>query len=386
MILNIPTLFAVNVLCSVIFFIATLIAGYVEPKRSFWRSWTFCFGFGTFSLICSTVGFAYSQFAALQIGNFFLFPTFYFYVEGMARLANKSVSRTFLYIGTLLAAGAAFYSFTEQQSQYTDTLNQITVVVSCTFCIRLLLTSPLQEQTSRYGFLFSAVLHSSISAFHLIYLIFSPWNEIDDGIHASILTTHLLVGIIFTVLNGTFLFAFVHERIARDNREEALRDPLTNAFNRRAFDQFLKLLLARKDPEPFALFQFDLDHFKSVNDKYGHPAGDQVLIEFVRLLKSMTPKPRFVARLGGEEFAVIASNTTREQTERTAERIRQSLQDMSVELGTGQKINVTTSIGVYFGLSDRPYSELLSAVDQSLYSAKKSGRNQTVMTDCSQVG
>lgn len=157
----------------------------------------------------------------------------------------------------------------------------------------------------------------------------------------------------------------------------ALTDPLTGLPNRRAFEESLarEVALAIRHVRPLSLLLLDLDHFKRVNDTLGHPTGDEVLASFGLLLARQGRRGDVVARIGGEEFAVVLPETGKEQAAATAERIRIAVS--SSPLGTRTKVPVTVSIGVA-SLPHRcgDLEALVSAADEALYAAKSAGRDR----------
>jgi diguanylate cyclase (GGDEF)-like protein len=151
-------------------------------------------------------------------------------------------------------------------------------------------------------------------------------------------------------------------------------DGLTGAKNRRAFQDQLEIEYnrARRYDTPFSLLLLDLDKFKEYNDKFGHPAGDDVLRKVVMVLRENSRIHDFVARYGGEEFAVILPNTPREGALVMGERFRRSIQQASWTLRP-----ITASVGVATLTPDMTQSEtLVLQADKSLYYAKQNGRNQ----------
>jgi two-component system cell cycle response regulator len=158
----------------------------------------------------------------------------------------------------------------------------------------------------------------------------------------------------------------------------ALSDGLTGLHNRRFFDELVTLECQRsvRQRTDLSLIVIDLDRFKQVNDRYGHPAGDSVLEEVARRLRASVRSSDVVARYGGEEFAVILANTGAVSARTFAERIRQAIGGNRVA-AEGREIAVTASIGVAT-MPDRAAckEELLQRADRALYRAKRLGRNQ----------
>lgn len=378
MILDIPTLFAVNVLCSLVFATATLLAAYVDRDRTYWRHWCLCFSFGVASLFTSTFSLAAGSGLLFMGGHILLVPTFYFYYAGSRGLAGHHVPIKYLYIALAIVAPLTAVCYSIGPKALSEVPAQIYVIAVAISCTYLFSRPPFQNLSSRYGFICANLLQTAMTALHIFHSVNGHY-PIAGLTEANVTTAHLLATIIYTVLTGTFLFSLFHERSALENKKEALKDPLTDAYNRRAFDQYLKLLLARSDPPDFALMHFDLDHFKSINDRFGHASGDEVLIAFVKILRDVTPQPRFVARLGGEEFAVIASDITNMHARETADLIRQALETTAFTFAAGGSASVTTSVGLYCGNGDGLSGPaLMDEVDKSLYEAKRSGRNRVV--------
>ncbi|NWG76362.1 MAG: diguanylate cyclase, partial [Rubrivivax sp.] len=168
------------------------------------------------------------------------------------------------------------------------------------------------------------------------------------------------------------------EELQAQLREQAIRDPLTGAFNRRYLMETLERELARaaRDHDPLSLVMIDLDHFKVVNDTYGHLAGDWALQYLVQLIERKTRKSDIVCRYGGEEFVVLLPQTSLADAMRRAEEWRAALQNSPAQF-SNETIAFTISMGV---ASNNPLEltsdRLLSLADQALYAAKQGGRNR----------
>ena len=161
---------------------------------------------------------------------------------------------------------------------------------------------------------------------------------------------------------------------------QATHDVLTGIWNRRAIMDFLfeELERARRHHHPLGLMMIDLDHFKLINDRYGHAAGDVVLRAVAnQLQQSVRPYDR-VGRYGGEEFMVILSNMNVEEVHRRAEKLRAAVEQNVIQCD-GERILITMSIGATATIPDRPFerSRLLRLADIALYEAKEQGRNRT---------
>lgn len=166
----------------------------------------------------------------------------------------------------------------------------------------------------------------------------------------------------------------------RHQEAENGRDVLTRLFNRRFLPAVIsrEIHVAQTRNSGFALLLLDLDHFKRVNDGYGHDAGDLVLQQAATLLLSCVRNGDFVFRYGGEEFLVMLVEVDKESALRVAELIRSKFESAQFQLGQGRALNVTASIGVavYDGHPDHQY--VLKRADAAMYEAKQSGRNRAV--------
>jgi len=171
--------------------------------------------------------------------------------------------------------------------------------------------------------------------------------------------------------------------------ELALTDALTELPNRRAIEDWgaRELKAAERHGFHFWLIEADLDHFKLVNDTYGHEVGDLVLKTFARQLAANTRASSLCGRLGGEEFVVVLSHIDRDGVLTAADRIRRRLGQECFEVG-GNVFSVTVSIGIagFHGVHAPKFHDLLREADQALYAAKRGGRNQIQVAVSQAVG
>jgi diguanylate cyclase (GGDEF)-like protein len=162
-------------------------------------------------------------------------------------------------------------------------------------------------------------------------------------------------------------------------KKAATTDGLTGLFNRAHFDQFMveQFAIAQRDRTCLSLLLLDVDKFKSVNDKYGHPAGDQVLRYLGKLLRSAARAQDVAARYGGEEMCLVLVGTPRLTAATVAESIRRAIVAQPINIGA-DALPITASIGVASFEPGSPFKEvshLLKAADLAVYAAKKGGRN-----------
>lgn len=177
-----------------------------------------------------------------------------------------------------------------------------------------------------------------------------------------------------------------HAELTQANQrllEMANTDALTGVGNRRWFEEQGRREIERafRQQEPLCLLIFDVDHFKRINDTYGHDAGDQVLRVLSAQVRGGLRGVDLLARFGGEEFIVMLPSTTLAEAAQVAERLRASLEQSPVDLGSGQSERMTVSVGIcQLGSAAGDLDGLLKEADVALYRAKRTGRNRVCVT------
>jgi diguanylate cyclase (GGDEF)-like protein len=183
------------------------------------------------------------------------------------------------------------------------------------------------------------------------------------------------------IRSGARIVQLQHQLVAarEELREKAMHDNLTGLLTRGAFFELSEheCARARRSRTRISIVMADIDHFKSINDRYGHPGGDEVLREVARRLRSTFRKEDSVGRYGGEEFVALAAGCDTADAIGLAERFRQAVEREPFAIGA-ERITVTTSVGVVTGEVIDGLPELVRAADDALYRAKASGRNRVV--------
>jgi len=216
-----------------------------------------------------------------------------------------------------------------------------------------------------------------------------PPASSSDGLFGSVWMTVLsFEALLLTISSAFLLLAMAKERTELRHRKAAMVDPLTGIANRRSFLQDASMLakLHATNPRPTAFLVIDLDHFKSINDRFGHAVGDRVLEIFTEAARKSMRGSDLVGRLGGEEFAAVLADTSREKAVVVAERIRETFAQMAQEVD-GLPVCGTVSIGLVHCL-DRTLdvTELLAQADHALYYAKERGRNRVEVASLDMAG
>jgi diguanylate cyclase (GGDEF)-like protein len=183
----------------------------------------------------------------------------------------------------------------------------------------------------------------------------------------------------FSVIGYQMAASLEHSQRFSSIKNIATYDTLTNLYNRRYFEESLGIEVQKSfsNKTPLSIIMVDIDHFKKMNDTFGHPEGDKVLREIASLLKSSVRAKDTIARYGGEEFILILPETILEASFMIAERIRQLVEKTAFEVGQA-RLNITISLGISNFPVHRPKSdkELIKMADLALYEAKRGGRNR----------
>jgi len=166
-------------------------------------------------------------------------------------------------------------------------------------------------------------------------------------------------------------------------RTKGMMDDLTKAYNRGAFDNYLRKIVDQNTIKrsPFSLLMIDIDDFKKINDDYGHPIGDRVLVALVKKCNELIREQDFLARYGGEEFAIVLPGASLRNAVKKAQRLRKAIAGTHYtpdKEEKGQAISITVSIGVSSFAKNDSASTVIERADRSLYQAKKTGKNRVV--------
>ena len=226
----------------------------------------------------------------------------------------------------------------------------------------------------------------------LFYGLERPWVFVGYGILGAALTFAASVpdfdseyfvnfainrGLITIALFSTLLLLYRNNRSSEVLRRMATTDPLTGAFNRRHFMELMTREQRRADRyrAAFSILMIDIDHFKRVNDTYGHQVGDRAIQAMAEACRKTTRPTDLVARYGGEEFVVALTHTDRAGAVRVAERLRQAVAEISLQTEQGA-LMFSASIGVSTHVTTSTIEQLIGRADQALYRAKHEGRNR----------
>jgi diguanylate cyclase (GGDEF)-like protein len=188
------------------------------------------------------------------------------------------------------------------------------------------------------------------------------------------------------LLERAIRYSLERQRLLNKIREMAVRDALTDLYNRRELHRFLdyELIKSWRYNHPISLLMIDIDHFKEINDRFGHRTGDEILKQVAQILKNNTRACDLTARFGGDEFIIVMPETPAIQGLNGAERLRQAVEEAEIrvknELGIYETIDITISTGVSEYPADASSGDaLIDLADHALYQAKHLGCNRVVL-------
>jgi len=239
-------------------------------------------------------------------------------------------------------------------------------------------------------FVYSANRTMTLVTIASLLLPITGWFLVQGGLLPMGLVMGAVVFYIYTIRAGKILsltlnksFMLAHElNNAKEAAETlALKDELSGLNNRRAFYEKGKMLVdyCQRNNEVFSVITIDIDHFKKINDKFGHAAGDATIIQVGSILLQLIHKSDLCARIGGEEFAILLKASASDAAVQLAEKLRQKIAATPIAFN-GEDIAISASFGVADGNLD--LDTLLKRADAALYKAKETGRNRVICDEC----
>nr|WP_164504982.1 GGDEF domain-containing protein [[Enterobacter] lignolyticus] len=230
-------------------------------------------------------------------------------------------------------------------------------------------------------FWFSGCFFCVFYIFTLTILLLSPVGESNNWYQARMFETIATLFLIFVLLGDVFTLYKDSNNKYQNSYQNSIRDPMTQLYNRSYFYDSLTQTIARVTPQqPASVIVCDLDHFKRINDSYGHLQGDKVIQFVASILQDSVRENDLAARIGGEEFALLLVNTSSEEAYRVAERIRLIISEHDAQSSSGSfPEKITISMGVFTTTSAGLGVEVcVQCADEAMYQAKENGRNRVV--------
>lgn len=238
-----------------------------------------------------------------------------------------------------------------------------------------------EKLNSRWPAVIVITLHGVVFPSQVPLTMVLPGDRIAATFSNGWIATLALESLLYSIAAAFILLEMAKERTERIHKTAAMIDPLTGVFNRRAITDAARQILARevRPTKPMAVLMFDIDKFKSINDRFGHPVGDKVIRLLAKTASKTLRQTDVFGRLGGEEFAAFLANSDATAALVAAERVRLAFQEAAAVV-EGIKIGGTVSIGVEITNDYKSdVDHLLGRADEALYEAKNGGRNRVVI-------
>lgn len=334
-------------------------------------------GFGMLFLTFRDV---FSDFITIVLANTLLLCGLVLYYDGIRRFLGTQTQLRYIGVAAILINLGVFYYYTytiPSVNQRIISINAMGAILTALSAREFLRGFPTHWKVPR---IMLAVMFAGFSAFSVFRVIWTLREEpITSFMSAGIVHAFSFISYILLIIGLTFgMIWMISRQLEFELTELANQDQLTKILNRRGVNFFTdrEFSKMKRGNTALAMVMTDLDHFKHLNDRYGHQAGDEVLIEFTRLISSNLRPHDIFGRIGGEEFLIILSNTDVEQALALAERLR-DLVEMHIFKVNGHHIHITASSGVanYTSRADT-FEKLIPFVDRALYLSKQNGRNR----------
>ena len=284
-----------------------------------------------------------------------------------------------LLVVSIVIAQTVWFSVIDPNIRFRVIANSLAFVAINAACARMLLVPAAQPLRTAYW-----LTGASFAIISLMLAVRVLVMALSIGQHYTLysaLPVNDMTFFIIIVAELCLSFGFVlmlNYRLAGELQHLAERDALTGAFNRRSLEGEAERMLARaaRTMDPLTVMMIDVDHFKAINDTYGHAVGDEVLKRLASIAQKTIRGGDYFARYGGEEFCILLPSVTEDQAEGLAERLRSRYAEMILE-HDGAKIRSTISIGIADSShAGSDFSVLFKAADKALYRAKEEGRNR----------
>jgi diguanylate cyclase (GGDEF)-like protein len=274
-----------------------------------------------------------------------------------------------------LAWIAAVMTLEPEASALRMTIGAAIVAIYAVLTAAELWTERRRSMQRRWPAIAVPVLHGFVLMLPILLGDLFHWH--DRTFSGSVWVTVFSIELVLYAVGTVFvIFMLVSERAVTVHKNAASMDPLTGMFNRRGFAEATSRVIEReaKAGRPVTVMIFDIDHFKSINDRFGHPAGDEILKLFSAVVVNNLRFTDLSGRIGGEEFAALLPCSLEEGV-LAAERVREAFERSGIVDETGP-VDTTVSIGVAGGPAGTELEVLLAAADTALYQAKRTGRNR----------
>lgn len=380
--LDVPTLFIVSIFVTTILGLFLLFAWVQDRSIRALAWWGIAYLIGGVSVAIYTMQDSLSNALSLAIGNALLFAACGVIWSGSRLFHGREVRPLWMFAGAIAWLIALTLPGFAPSTMARVVFSSITISAYTLLTAWELWGGRKERLMSRWPAMAVLVMHAIVFLTPIpIVFVTTSENRFSDftggwfGLFA-------LETLLYAIATAFVILTMAKERSERIHRTAATIDPLTEIFNRRALLEAGRRILGRIvwERQPVAVLMFDLDHFKRINDRFGHAVGDRALQTFARTAADRLRATDVIGRLGGEEFAAILPGTSLLSAAIAAERVRAAYQAEAQEID-GITLRSTVSIGVAAtDDADADIDALLAQADQALYAAKAAGRNRVVLS------
>lgn len=351
-----------------------------QSGKTYILNWALGFAAGSIGFAFEFFHFFIANFRFANGVNIFLPISVLFTVRGVClRYTGQAPDRLLLSVITVTGIVACWMSFGDQNALIRGLAVSTGIAMALIVAMHAMMKAPTWNRIDLCIFLTMLSLTILLAARPFASFLIEGAPNIDAIGVTSFWVVSLKVAGLYAWMTFAILFLL---RIAADMlaelHEQSVTDSLSGILNRRGFFEIAGAMTRDATPKlPYSVLLLDIDHFKKVNDTYGHQIGDQVIRNVADMMHSNAPETAVIGRLGGEEFAIVLPNTGRRAAFAFAEALRMSIHQQS-HSGIPEDHPITVSIGLAEGTGG-PLEELLHDADIALYKAKNGGRNQVGM-------
>lgn len=375
---HVPTMFLMIIVISACLAVSVaLIARFREPEGTGY--WALAIAFNTLTYVLFIGRGQISDWLSVVLANVFLSSAFALFLQGILQFQQRTVARWLIWLPVVVEAVVFAQLIPWQNAR--NMANAVILSGQILWIVALILQR--RQQTvgrGQYFIVAGFLMLVTVLALQGFKSVLQP-DEVHSLLKSSLVQTlTFLVSPVSTVLVSLGLVVMGKERADQRNQDLAMRDELTRLFNRRSVLESLShhVAMARRSGRPMSLLMLDIDHFKRVNDTYGHLSGDRVLRELAQTLLTRTREQDVLGRYGGEEFLMILPDTALDGARQMAEALRKVVEATPFHAEDGQPLAMTVSLGVSaLDLASAQRGDaLIGLADQALYKAKQGGRNR----------
>ncbi|MEX0590956.1 MAG: GGDEF domain-containing protein [Xanthobacteraceae bacterium] len=382
MLLDVPTLFIVSIFVTTILGLFLLFAWVQDRSIRALAWWGVAYLIGGVSVAIYTMQDSLSNALSMAIGNALLFVACGVIWSGARLFHGREVKPFWMFAGAIAWLIALTMPGFAVSDMARIVLSSVAISTYTLLTAWELWGGRKERLMSRWPAMAVLALHGFVFLLPVPIVLLSSSELRFSDFAGGWFAIFALETLLYAIATAFIILTMAKERSERIHRTAATIDPLTEIFNRRALLEAGRRILGRMawDKQPVSVLMFDLDHFKKINDRFGHAVGDRALQTFARTAAARLRATDVIGRLGGEEFAAILPGTSLLSAAVAAERVRAAFEAAAVEID-GLPIAGTVSIGA--AATEEPDIDidvLLEQADRALYAAKASGRNRYVLS------